>query len=312
MLYSLQIFLGDERVHILVINLMQIGDLVLTTPIFHAIKSAFPNYFLAAAVNRHFSELVKFNPFIDKLFEIDKASLLSTCHTIKAIRNHHFDLTVSLNDSERALAVALLSNSSRLVGYAKPPFSLFFDTTVPNLKRSTHQILSHFNVLKQAGLNLNLAPVEVFIPNHIQNHINAFWANHFNTADKVVAFNVGASWPSKRWLPDYFHSLALSLINQGFHVAFLGSVADWPIVNLASNNILSDHLHIFTGQFSLLQLAAFFDHCHLLISNDSGPMHIAAARNLPALSIFGSSPVTGFSPWLHSHTLIKSPTLCHS
>ena len=105
---------------------MQIGDLVLTTPVFRAIKSAFPNHFLAAAVNKDFADLIRFNPFLDNIFQIDKHSLKSFISSIQAIRQAHFNLTINLNQSERASSLAILSGADNIVGYAKPPFSLFF------------------------------------------------------------------------------------------------------------------------------------------------------------------------------------------
>ena len=285
---------------------MQIGDLVLTTPVFRAIKSAFPNHFLAAAVNKDFADLIRFNPFLDNIFQIDKHSLKSFISSIQAIRQAHFNLTINLNQSERASSLAILSGADNIVGYAKPPFSLFFDKVVPNLKRTTHQIISHFNVLDYAGFHLPLAKSDVFIGDTNVNHFLRLFPND----PQIVAFNVGASWQSKRWLPEYFAFLADNLIIRGFNVAFLGSYADFPIVNdcLA---FMKYKPVVLTGKFNLLQLAAFFDCCRLLISNDSGPMHIAAARNLPAISIFGSSPVIGFKPWLHSHSLFQSHAPCH-
>lgn len=287
---------------ILIVNLMQIGDLVLTTPVFRALKSAHPDFFLAAAVNKNFAELVRFNPFLNQVFEVDKSSWTNSLKVIRAIRAGHFDLCINLNRSERACAAATLSGATRIVGYAKPPFSLFFDTVCPNLKRSVHQVISHFKVLDAAGFHLPLAKSDVFIGNTTLEPL----------PDNIIAFNVGASWPSKRWLPCYFASVANHFLNRGFHVAFLGSKADSPIVDecLAfipdKSNVL-----VLTGKLSLLELAAFFDKCRLLVSNDSGPLHIAAARDCPAVSIFGSSPTIGFAPWNHNHVIIKSPAPCH-
>ncbi|MBD3878238.1 MAG: glycosyltransferase family 9 protein [Quinella sp. 1Q5] len=289
---------------ILIVNLMQIGDLVLTTPVFRAIKSAYPDSFLAVAVNLQFADLVKFNPFLNRIFTVDKHSLKSFLHTVNDIRKEHFDLCLNLNRSERASALAALSGAKRICGYAKPGFSLFFDSVSPNLKRVIHQVQSHFKVLVAAGFApLPIPKSDVFLGD---THLNISLPNN------IVAFNVGASWPSKRWLPEFFAYVANQLICRGFTVAFLGSNADALIVKQVTNLISpSLRLLVFTGKFSLLQLAAFFDHCRLLISNDSGPLHIAAARNLPAVSIFGSSPVIGFKPWLYSHFLIKSPAPCH-
>ena len=288
---------------ILVVNLMQIGDLVLTTPIFRAIKTAHPDFFLAAAVNKSFAELLKFNPFLDRLFEFDKASWSNSFKVIRDIRNLNFDLCINLNRSERACLIATASGANLIIGYAKPPFYPFFDCVCPNLKRIVHQVISHFKVLDAAGLHLPLAKSDVFIGDTLLN---------LSLPDNIVAFNVGASWPSKRWLPVFFANVANHLLARGFYIALLGSNQDLPIVNLVSNFITDmRRVLIFTGNFSLLQLAAFFDYCRLLISNDSGPLHIAAARNLPAISIFGSSPTIGFAPWAPSHSIIKSPAPCH-
>lgn len=283
---------------------MQIGDLVLTTPLFRAIKAAYPNYFLAAAVNSNFADLVRFNPFINLLFDINKRSFSSTRYALHTIRNLNFDLCINLNSSERASTLAIASGAKLIVGYANFPFSLFFNLVSPNLNRVMHQVRSHFLVLRQAGfLNLNLQKSDVFLGNTTLN---------LNLPDNIVAFNCGASWPSKRWLPEFFAQLANALIQRGFYIAILGSSSDLPIAQLVASLIHDkSHLLSFTGKFSLLQLAAFFDKCKLLISNDSGPLHIAAARNLPAVSIFGSSPTIGFAPWLNSHILIKSPAPCH-
>ena len=217
---------------ILIVNLMQIGDLVLTTPVFEAIKKAYPDAFLAAAVNNQFSILVDFNPYLDHVFKVDKSSFSSFFRTLNLIRNEHFDFAFNLNRSERASALTAFSNAAFIAGYAKPPFNFLFNRVHPNRNRSMHQIFSHFFVLNDAGFNLNPCQPSIFIPQYIQDRINRFWDSHFKPSDTVVALNVGASWPSKRWLPSYFALLADSLFNRGCRVVFLGSSSDSPIVNL--------------------------------------------------------------------------------
>lgn len=297
--------------NILIINFMQIGDLMLTTPVFHALKLHDPNCNIALAADARFRDLVRHNPFINQFFFHDKRSLKDLLGIIRDVRHHHFDFCINLHRNERASALAAASGANRIIGYSKPGFSLAFDSVVPNLKNQMHQVYSHFNVLGKAGFhNLFNPGLELFIPDDISVDMNRFWYEHFNQNDKVVAFNVGASWPSKRWLPEYFAQCADTLIESGFHAAFLGSADDLPIVN-SCVSFMHHKPHIFTGQFSLLQLAAFFDHCRLLITNDSGPMHIAVARNLPLVTVFGSSPVIGFYPFNSNDFLIKSPVHCH-
>lgn len=298
---------------ILVVNFMQIGDLILTTPVFRALRNACPDAFLAAAVNKAFAELVSNNPCLNQVFQLDKSSWKSFFSLLRQVRALHFDLCINLNRSERASAFAALSGAKSIIGYAKPPFSFLFNEVLINKNQEMHQVFAHFRVLNVAGFtDLKHNGLEIFLPKTATDFASNFFCKHFPANAKVIAFNIGASWSSKRWPPHYFAQVAESFLMRGFHVVFLGSKSDLPLVNLCTSLIINkSNLHIFTGRFSLIQLAAFFDHCYLLITNDSGPMHIAVARNLPSVSVFGSSPVTGFFPFANNHYLIKSPAPCH-
>lgn len=297
---------------ILIVNLMQIGDLVLTTSVFEALRKKFPNAFIAAAVNKSFAQLVDYNPFLDRVFHVDKSSWRNFFTNLSEIRALEFDFAFNFNRSERASALAALSNAKRIAGYSKPGFALMFSRVDLNLNRQMHQVFSNFHVLNNAGLDVEPCRTFINVPDDISKRVHNLWLKHFNQNDNVIAFNVGASWASKRWLPQYFAQLANMLTLRNYHIAFVGSKADLPIVNECLS-FISDkrNVHVFTGKFSLLELTAFFDHCNLIVTNDSGPMHIAVARNRPTLSFFGSSPVTGFYPFHSDSVLLKSKAPCH-
>jgi heptosyltransferase-2 len=70
-------------------------------------------------------------------------------------------------------------------------------------------------------------------------------------------------------------------------------------------------LKIFTGQLSLMELAALLKKCAVLVTNDSGPMHVAVAMDVPLVTMFGASPVPGFYPYNNKSVLIKTPLYCH-
>lgn len=74
-----------------------------------------------------------------------------------------------------------------------------------------------------------------------------------------------------------------------------------------------DHplLQIFTGKLTLLELAALLKKCAVFVTNDSGPMHIAVAMDVPLVTMFGASPVPGFYPYNNKSVLIKTPAECH-
>ena len=183
------------------------------------------------------------------------------------------------------------------------------------LPGTQHQVHSHFDVLREAvGVKKIFDNgLEMWIPDSIEREAEKIFRENFGNR-KVVAFNVGASWLTKRWLDSYFAECADILIERGYGVAFLGGSMDKEIVSDCVDkmkNKNSDRLKIFTGKFSLAVLAGFLDNCVLFLTTDSGPMHIGVARNIPIVTMFGASPVPGFYPYDAKDILIKSPEPCH-
>ena len=176
--------------NILVINLMQIGDLMLTTPVLGALRQAYPQAQLTLLADTRWRELVEENPHLDACLFMDKkgadkglAKLWQFIHKVRALK---FDLVINLHRNERASAVAAFSGAKYIVGYSKPLFSLFFDKTMQNPSIAhhigwgpggvfpphryvpgwEHQVHAHLNVLRQTlgiepddgGLEMALSP----------------------------------------------------------------------------------------------------------------------------------------------------------
>lgn len=319
---------------ILVINLMHLGDLMLVTPTLTTLRKNFPTAHLALLADKKLADLVQWNKNLDECILIDKKGiddhLPSFIKFIFKIRAKNFDLVINLHRNERASALAAFSGAKKIVGYSKPFFSLFFDKVLLNpsiarhIKRgfkveyvpgSQHQVHSHFDVLREAcGIEKFFDNgLEMWIPEKIEREAEKIFRDNFGNA-KVIAFNIGASWQTKRWLDKYFAECADILLERGYGIAFLGGTMDEEIVSGCVEKMRhkdSERLKIFTGKFSLAILAGFLDNCVLFLTTDSGPMHIGVARNIPIVTMFGASPVPGFYPYDAKDVLIKSPEPCH-
>ena len=314
---------------ILVINLMHLGDLMLVTPVLTTLRKNFPTAHLVLLADKKLADIVQYNPNLDDCILINK-TISDLLKTIPRLRAEKFDLVINLHRNERASALAAFSGAKKIVGYAKPGLSLLFDKVLPNpsiarhikhgfktqyVPGSQHQVHSHFNVLREAcgvkeifdnGLEMRI------IDDAEREATKIFHDNFGNT--KVVAFNIGASWLTKRWLDSYFATCADTLIERGYGIAFLGGTMDKEIVSACVAKMRhkdSERLKIFTGEFTLAILAGFLDNCVLFLTTDSGPMHIGVARNIPIVTMFGASPVPGFYPYDAKDILIKSPEPCH-
>lgn len=319
---------------ILVINLMHLGDLMLVTPALRTLRKNFPNSEIFLLADKKLADLVKLNKNLTACIFLDKKgaddNFFNFVKFIFKLREKNFDLVINLHRNERASALAAFSGAKKIVGYAKPIFSIFFDKVLPNpsiarhiknffktkyLPGTQHQVHSHFDVLKAVGIEKIFDNgLEMWIDDAAKNSAEKKFLKNFSADTKVVAFNIGASWLTKRWIDSYFAKCADILIGRGYGVAFLGGNMDEKIVAACVDKMQEKNsplLKIFTGNFSLAELAGFLDKCVLMLTTDSGPMHVGVARNIPIVTMFGASPVPGFYPYDAKDFLIKSPVPCH-
>ncbi|HYH03906.1 MAG TPA: lipopolysaccharide heptosyltransferase II [Bacillota bacterium] len=310
---------------ILVINLMHVGDLLLVTPVLRTLRTNYPEAEIALLADAKLSDLVKYNQNINELITIDKKNyhnhLVPYMKFVREIRRRKFDLVINLHANERASFIAAMSNAKKIIGYSSWGLSVFFDFCMENRKAIKHQIHSHFDVLKE-GLGITRIDdrgLEMWLDEAAVQRAEELWLKAFphqagSANFKVVALNIGASWPTKRWPKEYFAELADRLLEKGIGIVFLGGTMDQELVTTAVSLMQhreSPDLAVLTGKMSLLELAAVLKKCTAMVTNDSGPMHVAVAMGVPLVSMFGASPVTGFYPYNDISVVLKTPVSCH-
>lgn len=313
--------------NILVINTMHIGDLMLVTPALRTLRANYPQAHIALLTDRILADLVRCNENIDECILIDKhgrdKGILALIRFIRQIRKRHFDLVINYHRNERASAIASFSGGKKIVGYAQPFFHRFFDHWMPNLAMADtpkdkvmHQTLCHLKVLQEAAgcTKLNDRGLEMWLPPEEEKKASDLWQKEFAEDDRVIAFNIGASWMTKRWIDAYFAECADHFIQEGYHIAFLGGPTDVAIVKACIEKMKekdSPKVHVFTGKVSLTVLAGLLRRCCLFLTTDSGPMHVGVAMNVPIVTMFGASPVPTFYPYDGKDIVIKTPESCH-
>lgn len=313
--------------NILVINTMHIGDLMLVTPALRTLRANYPKAYIALLTDKPLADLVRCNENIDECILIDKhgrdKGILALIRFIRQIRKRHFDLVINYHRNERASAIASFSGGKKIVGYAQPFFHRFFDHWMPNLAMADtpkdkvmHQTLCHLKVLQEAAgcTKLDDRGLEMWLPPEEEKKASDLWQKEFAEDDRVIAFNIGASWMTKRWIDAYFAECADHFIQEGYHIAFLGGPTDVAIVKACIEKMKekdSPKVHVFTGKVSLTVLAGLLRRCCLFLTTDSGPMHVGVAMNVPIVTMFGASPVPTFYPYDGKDIVIKTPESCH-
>jgi heptosyltransferase-2 len=306
---------------ILVINLMHIGDLLLVTPALRTLRTNYPSAHIALLADAKLQDLVQYNKNIDELLIIDKKGyhnkLVNYLKFISDIRNKKFDVVINLHANERASFIAAFSGGKKIVGYATFGLGLFFDKVIENRKAIKHQVHSHFDVLRETLdiTKIDDRGIEMWLDEKADHRAEQIWNAAFGEKSiKVVGLNIGASWETKRWRKEYYAELADRLLDMGYGVAYYGGPMDVEIVNETMGLMRNkEHslLRTFTGKMTLLELAALLKKCSVLVTNDTGPMHVAVAMNVPLVSMFGPSPVLGFYPYNDKSIVLKTAEECH-
>jgi lipopolysaccharide heptosyltransferase II len=124
-----------------------------------------------------------------------------------------------------------------------------------------------------------------------------------------VAINPVAKWPTKLWAAERFRELAEGLLRKGFQVVFTGSKEDRPLIDEITG-MLSSPVSRLDGRTTLKVLAAAFRSASVVVSTDTGPMHLAAAVGTPVVALFGPTAPWRTGPYGESHVVLRAGVRC--
>jgi len=232
----------------------------------------------------------------------------------RALRAERFDLSLDLQGLFRASIFGWLARARWRVGFRNRQELTFLLNNLPVIpdRRDVHAVDGYLGFAR--FLEAPVEPVEFGLPVPEQDRewADDFLRRHDVAGDEyVVALMPGARWETKRWPPDRFATVA-ELLAQRFDARFLitggpdDRAAAQAIAALAGGARVVDA----TGQTSLRQLASLLLRCRLVISNDSGPMHIAAALGVPVVAIFGPTSPQRVGPYGAGHRVIQADVDC--
>jgi len=289
-----------------------IGDAVMATPALAAIRRTFPRAQLTVVANPLVAELFVAHPDCDRVIRFDERSghhgvggLWQFCLNL---RRERFELAVLLQNAFEAAVMAVLAGMPRRAGYRTDGRGLLLTDGVPAVdkKHGLHHVDYYLAMLRALGidsddrrLRLTLTPAE------------QQWVVAALGAGEWVAINPGASYgAAKRWLPERFAAVADALAaDYGFRVVLTGGPGEAEVGADIAQAMRSEVRNLI-GATTVRQLMAVLARCRLVVTNDSGPMHIAAAFGVPIVAVFGPTDHTTTSPLAGNCRIVRSPVDC--
>jgi heptosyltransferase-2 len=281
-----------------------IGDTVMATPTFRAIREAFPAERLLAVVRPSVSPVLDGSPWFDRRILVDHRSTdpaYSTRAALQAIRKERVETMVLLPNSFRSALLAVRSGATRRVGYARGGRGwLLTDGLLPLRDRSrrfvpTPIIHEYLALARHLGCSIHSTRTELFTtPEEEQAADRAFTALGIASDERVVCLNTGGAFgPAKSWPAEYFAHLAKRLARDS-DVRVL--VLCGPSEREAARAIVAgaDHPRVVSlvdQPMSIGLSKACVRRSSLLVTTDSGPRHFATAFDVPVLTIFGPTHI---------------------
>lgn len=278
---------------ILIVRTDRMGDCILSTPVIRALRVAFPDAYLGMMVRPGNRELVEGHPGLNVVVLYDKEgperSWRGTLRFAAKLRIHRFDTALILHSTNRVILLAWLAGIRRRIGYARRLAWLLTDS-VPYVKRegSRHELEYNLDLLRNLGVESKERDLFVPITPIQEAKVAAFLKAHSTNGEApLIAIHPGASCPSKRWPADRFAAVADSLIERcGARVVVVTGPDEIATGETVLASMRHPALHAL-GTLSLGELACLFKQSRALISNDSGPVHLACAMKTPVVAIFG-------------------------
>ena len=292
----------------LIVRLGSLGDLVHTLPAASALRRAYPSAridWLVDAPHREFLEMV---PILTSLVVLTRRGAPGWLEARRALRAREYDAAIDFQGLVKSAALARLSGAARVIGFDRSALreslaAVFYSERV-DVGEGLHVIrrnlrLAEFLGAPSATLDFPIGAVESAA-------VNAWLAND---PHPFALLNPGAAWPNKRWPPERLGAVAREV--RARHG--LSSVVLWgPGEQTSAQKVVeaSDRAARLAPPTGLRDLVALARHARLMVSGDTGPLHIAAALGVPAVWLFGPTDPARNGPWDPSDAIVSQYASC--
>jgi lipopolysaccharide heptosyltransferase II len=304
----------------LIVRLSSVGDVVLSSLLIRALHSRFPQCQIEYLVKEEYADLVRYNPHVAKTIIFPSHGSLADLRRLRnSVRRSGYDLLIDIHDSLRSRVLCL--GARRVVRIRKRKLARFalvhFKWDIYRYFGGSPSVaLRYCEPLAPMGVEDDEAGLELYVPEDAQIRAHHVLQTHgIAEGQNVLGICASARHATKMWPPERFAETACLLgTSHAMTVILFGDNRERTRCEAIAEEI---HRHspgipvaVLAGKLSLLETAAAMDACTLVITNDSGLMHIAAARKRKVVAVFGSTVRQfGFMPFGTESRIVENAEL---
>jgi heptosyltransferase-2 len=291
-----------------------VGDLVMATPVLEDLRHQWPEAKITAMCKTGLASLLDHDPNVDEIFSFRRPSgWIHHIHSndiIDPLRLGKFDLGVLLTNSFSSAWWFWRGHVRNRIGYKGNMRNWLLNKAVPfpPAKETQHLVITYKMLLEPLGIPVSSNPPRLYVAPEETAAARALLATYgVKPGNIVVGINPGAAYGSaKCWLPERYREVTLRLMeNPNTYVVYFGDPVGAPLVQTICTDMPERVINL-AGRTTLRELMALIKSCSIFLTNDSGPMHMASALNIPLLALFGSTSDVKTGPYnggkiIHKH-----------
>ncbi|MBS3151197.1 glycosyltransferase family 9 protein [Candidatus Woesearchaeota archaeon] len=315
-LFSREPSLNNVR-NILVVELKRIGDILVATPTFRALKRNFPQANIDVVIPPGMEEVLFSNPDINKILTWDREKIKEDYNDYLQQIKDKYDLGIILHNGTYEFSKLLKGAKipyrigCTRVGFREPKGYFLTKQLLPD-KKLKHKIEDNLDVLKLIGISsIEDKSPEAYVSKEADLWAKQKFKEHkINSKDFTVVFSV-VSWTHPTWFKERFAELADKLIEDyKAKIIFLGTEKEREFIYSVKEQMKQRKNNYWFGQTSIQELFAIIKSSDLVIGIDSGPTNIAAALNKPVVTLFGAGDKTIWAPYSQNSISIQKDEVC--
>jgi heptosyltransferase-2 len=292
-----------------------IGDFVMATPVLTDVRNRFPNARITIMGPHPVCSLLKYEKAVDAMIcftDEGSSKRLPLYKIISLLRREKYDLGILLTNSFSSACWFWLGAIERRIGYALDWRSPLLTDRIEPPDRKMHQVDYYKHLLRSIRIaGSETAPRLIINDDEKIESLSFLEKLGWRPGQPLFGIHSSAAYGSaKCWPPKRFRQLAIRLLEDpSAFCLFLGTIDNAAQIHSICANLSSRAINL-AGRTHIRQLACLIDRCDVLITNDSGPMHMASALATPIVALFGSTDEIATGPWGQRQAVINKHVSC--
>jgi len=315
-------------VNILIVKTSAIGDVIHTLPALNALRRKYPEARIDWLVEEAAADLVIGHKALDRVLvsrrkawvrDLRQGRVLTAWRGfvafVRELRGTEYDLLLDFQGLLKSGIFVGLARAKRKVGFGKgmehaEGSYVFLSEPVPPVNMDQHAAIRELLLLKAIGVESGEVVFDLPVGEAQRERIGQLLATEgIDPAKPLVAINPMTTWETKHWRNERFARVADQLLDRGVAVVFSGGPQDVQGIEEICGAMTGKAVSL-AGRTTLKELAALYERVAVLITTDTGPMHLAAAAGTPVVALFGPTAPWRTGPFGPGHKILRADIAC--